>query len=67
VGSAVLKNPENSGLLFEVIKANIMTMALMVYLHKRWYGVATINRLLKMIGLFCRIYSSIGLFCKRDL
>jgi len=33
-----------------------------------YYGVATISRLLKMIGLFCRIqFSFIGLFCKRDL
>jgi len=32
------------------------------------YGVATSTRLLKHIGLFCRILLSfIGLFCKRDL
>ena len=31
------------------------------------YGVATISRLLKIIGLFCRTVSFIGLFCKRDL
>ena len=31
------------------------------------YGVATISKLLKIIGLFCRIVSFIGLFCKRDL
>jgi len=31
----------------------------------RHYGVATISRLLKIIGLFCRISSL--LFCKRDL
>jgi len=31
------------------------------------YGVASISRLLKIIGLFCRISSFIGLFCKRDL
>ena len=32
------------------------------------YGVAAIRRLLKVIGLFCRIWSFfIGLFCKRDL
>jgi len=31
------------------------------------YGVATISRLLKIIGLFCRIVSFLGLFCKRDL
>jgi len=30
------------------------------------YGVA-MSRLLKIIGLFCRIVSFIGLFCKRDL
>jgi len=32
------------------------------------YGVATISRLLKITGFFCRIQVSfIGLFCKRDL
>jgi len=31
------------------------------------YGVASINRPLKIIGLFCRIVSFVGLFCKRDL
>ena len=32
------------------------------------YGVATISRLLKIIGLFCRISSVVyGSFCKRDL
>jgi len=36
------------------------------YLHV--YGVATISRLLKIIGLFCRIYSFfMGLFCKREI
>jgi len=31
------------------------------------YGVAMVSRLLKMIGLFCRISFFIELFCKRDL
>jgi len=31
------------------------------------YGVATISRLLKIIGLLQNIVSFIGLFCKRDL
>jgi len=31
------------------------------------YGVATINRLLKIIGLLQNIFSFIGFFCKRDL
>ena len=31
------------------------------------YGVATISRLLKIMGLFCRIVCFIGLFCRRDL
>ena len=32
------------------------------------YGVATISRLLKFVGLFLQnIVSLIGLFCKRDL
>jgi len=31
------------------------------------YGVATISRLLKIVGLLQNIVSFIGLFCKRDL
>jgi len=31
------------------------------------YGVAASSRLLKIIGLFFRIVSFMGLFCKRDL
>jgi len=31
------------------------------------YGVATVSRIDKIIGLFCRIASLLGLFCKEDL
>jgi len=32
-----------------------------------WYGVATINRRLKMIGLFCKRAIKETIFCKRDI
>jgi len=39
-----------------------------IYMIKPAMGVATISRLLKIIGLFLQnIVSFIGLFCKRDL
>ena len=35
------------------------------WLHRTWYGVATISRLIKIIGLFCRISSLLqGSFAK---
>jgi len=38
------------------------------YYKGTYYGVATISRLHKIIGLFFRILVSfVGLFCKRDL
>jgi len=36
-------------------------------LHPATHGVATVSRIDKIICLFCRIVSFIGLFCKRDL
>ena len=39
-----------------------------IYMIKPAMGVATISRLLKIIGLFLQnIVSFIGLFCKRDI
>jgi len=55
----------------ECVCTHQMCIALCMEFRAVWikysYGVATISRLLKIIGLFLQnIVSFIGLFCKRD-
>ena len=50
-----------------ILRMYYISFIMVVYCVAMEYGVATISRLLKIIGLLCRIVSFIGLFCKRDL
>ena len=47
--------------------ADVVVILKPIALNEFFYGVATISRLLEILGLLQNIISFIGLFCKRNL